>query len=249
MEWGCAQAGHGYIVGAGAGAADLLTVRAVRLIESADMILLPRAEGAEGSLARAIVEPYLVDQEVAEIVYPMRRDAEATRAVWDGAAGRMAEACGAGRAVVQVTLGDPLLYSTGAYLLEALLGRMPGERVHLVPGISAMQAAAARFHEPLTLQEDRLLLMPATDPGAVEDALGQCETLVLYKVAGRWAALREVLQRHGLLGRTRIVCAAEQGGRERVIPDAACVEDEMTGYMTTVIVHVGRRGWEWRSDA
>lgn len=246
-DWSRARGGHGYIVGVGAGAPDLLTVRAVRLIESADVIVLPRAEGAGQSLARSIIEPYLARQEVWEIVYPMRRDMDATQTVWGEAAARMAEACTAGRAVVQVTLGDPLLYSTGAYVLAALLGRMPGERVHVVPGISAMQAAAARFHAPLTVQEDRLLLMPATDMGAVEVALGHCETLVLYKVAGRWAALRAVLQRRGLLGRTRIVCAVEQGERERIIEDATCMPEEISGYMTTVIVQVGRR--EWETDA
>lgn len=225
----------------------MLTVRAVRLIESADTILLPRAEGAERSLARSIVEPYLQRQDVVEIVYPMRRDAEATRAVWMEAADRIAAVCEAGGAAVQVTLGDPLLYSTGAYLLAALLGRMHGDRVHVVPGISAMQAAGARFPEPLALQEDRLLLMPATDLRAVEDALGHCETLVLYKVADRWAGLRSLLGRKGLLASTRIAACVEQGGGERICTDASCMEGDLPGYMTTVIIHVGRR--EWGADA
>lgn len=225
----------------------MLTVRAVRLIGSADVILLPRAEGAARSLARSIVEPYLQRQEVTEIVYPMRRDAEATRAVWAEAAERMAAVCGAGRSAVQVTLGDPLLYSTGAYLLAALRSRMPGDRVHVVPGISAMQAAGSRFHEALALQEDRLLLMPATDLRAVEEALGHCETLVLYKVAGCWAGLRALLGRKGLLANTRIAAGVEQGDGERILPDAAGVEEDLPAYMTTVIIHVGRR--EWGADA
>jgi precorrin-2/cobalt-factor-2 C20-methyltransferase len=146
--------------------------------------------------------------------------------------------------VVQITIGDPLIYSTSAYLLEALRERMPAERILVVPGISAMQAAAARFGDPLTIQDDRLILMPAVRLEQVEAALQQCETLVLYKVGPRLKALTQLLAQQGLLERARLVCHVEQEGREVIINRLTNDLPEAMGYMSTVIVQLGRKGWE-----
>ncbi len=52
--------------------------------------------------------------------------------------------------MVQVTLGDPLIFATSSYLLQALADQMPADHLHVVPGISAFQTSASRFGEVLT---------------------------------------------------------------------------------------------------
>ncbi|MHB8766068.1 MAG: precorrin-2 C(20)-methyltransferase [Deferrisomatales bacterium] len=243
--------GHFYAVGVGPGAPDLLTLRAARLVATADVVIAPRSEKSDDSLALQVVRPHLrapgEGQEVVEHPYPMARDLDRTLQCWGEVADRVARDCGAGRSVVQITIGDPSIYSTSSYLLGLLEGRLAEGRVHVVPGISAFQAAAARFADPLTLQEDRLLLMPATDLAEVEKALAGdcCETLVLYKAGRSVADLRDLLRRRGLADRARAVFYVEQE-RETAVRNLDALDDaaaEAAGYMATVIVHLGRRNW------
>jgi precorrin-2/cobalt-factor-2 C20-methyltransferase len=244
------QAGHFYAVGVGPGSPDLLTLRAAGLIESADTIIVPRSELAGESLALVTIRDLIDDQEVIEHVYPMKRDAARTRACWALVAEEVAARVSAGLSVVQVTIGDPMIYSTSAYLLESLAELLPPQRIHVVPGISAFQAGAALLGEPLTLQEDRLCLMPATDMDAVEHALDGCETLVLYKVGPRLRQLGALLEERNLLDQARLACYVEQNGREAIFRDfREALSDENHGYMSTVIVRVGRRSWEQKPAA
>ena len=239
-----AQPGHFYAVGVGPGAPDLITLRAAQLVQTANVIIAPRAEKAETSLAldtvRALIRP---EQEVVDHQYIMRRDEAATLANWARIADLAIAHCRAGKSVAQITIGDPLIYSTTAYLMPPIQAALPPERVHVIPGISAFQAVAALFGEPLTLQQDRLTLMPATDMADVAQALDNCETLVLYKCAKMLKPLADLLERRGLAQAVRLVCYAEQDGRQAVYHDLRKAMTEDQGYMATAIIHTGRRKW------
>ncbi|MEM4248250.1 MAG: precorrin-2 C(20)-methyltransferase, partial [Candidatus Nanoarchaeia archaeon] len=153
-----------------------------------------------------------------------------------------------GKAVAQITIGDPMLYSTSAYLLPLVLERLPEDYVHIVPGISAFQAAASIFLQPLTIQNDRFMLMPATDLNDVERALAQCETLVLYKCANVIDQLVKLLKKHGLINRAKMVCYAEQPDRQVVYRSIADLSKDNFGYMATVLIYIGRRSWNHEKD-
>jgi precorrin-2/cobalt-factor-2 C20-methyltransferase len=239
------QPGHFYAVGVGPGSPDLITLRAAGFIESADTVIVPRSELAGESLALLTIRDLIDEQEVIEHIYPMKRDSAQTRACWAEVAVEVAARIGAGLSVVQVTIGDPMIYSTSSYLIESLVELLPADRIHVVPGISAFQATASLLGEPLTLQEDRLCIMPATDMEEVALALDRCETLVLYKVGPRLSRLGALLAARNLLDCARLACYVEQDGREAIFRDfreALC--DESHGYMSTVIVRLGRRSWE-----
>jgi len=237
------EPGHFYAVGVGPGAPDLLTLRAVRLIEGCDALVAPRSERSSESLARHIVRDHLRTQAVLEHVYPMTRDPERTRYSWAHVASWILQHLNQGHSVVQVTLGDPSIYSTIGYVMEALRTQVHPERLHVVPGISAFQAAAAAFGEDLALQEDRVLLMPATDLHAVAEALDHCERLVLYKVADRLDPLIDLLERRGLLDQARLAYAVEQD-RAELLPDLRQARGSRLGYLSVVLVRTGRRTWE-----
>lgn len=269
---GRARPGCFYAVGIGPGASDLLTLRAVRLIKTADVILAPRSETSQESLALKTISGLLKDQKVIEHSYPMTSNAGRTSRCWRAAAKMVARECRAGKAVVQVTVGDPLIYSTSVYLIEHLQKMLPAARIRFVSGITAFQAMAARLGEALTIQDDRLMLLPATDLPAVDRAFKQCETLVLYKVGHRLPQLISLLRRRRLLSKARLAGRVEQPGREIVLPNLMLgnfkavgrgvpgllrrskafgyegwtepsENNLLTGYMSTVIVHIGRRKW------
>lgn len=236
------QPGHFYAVGVGPGSPDLLTLRAARLIEDCDCLVAPKSNKSEQSLALGIVQAHVKDQEILEHVYPMVRDQEKTRASWASVADWAASRMKAGKSVVQITLGDPLIYSTSSYLLEALRERVEGETIHVVPGISAMQATACAFQEELTLQEDRLTLMPATDYKAVEQALDESECVVLYKVADNLDAIIELLERKNLLDRARLAFAVEQDRQELVV-DLRKAKGSKLGYMSVIMIRTAKKAW------
>lgn len=239
-----AQPGNFYAIGIGPGSSDLLTVRAVNIIESADIILSPQAEGANRSLALAAIEPYLNNQRVETINYQMKRDSQSTQERWDGVARQVLDYCAAGKSVAMITLGDPLIFATTSYLLQGLAEGMDKNRIQVIPGISAFQTTASRFHDALTLQEDRLMLMSATNLAAVETALSNCETLVLYKAGGVISELLALLTKHDLLGMARLVSCADQGEGELVVDDLRNFVPDSMSYMTTMIIHCGRRNWQ-----
>jgi precorrin-2/cobalt-factor-2 C20-methyltransferase len=237
------QPGHFYAVGAGPGGADLLTLRAVRVIEHSQVIICPKSAASRSSLALEIIQDLISNQEVIEHVYPMRRSEEEVRGSWMQAARLILRNCRLGKTVTQVTLGDPHIYSTCAYVLPMVEQELGRDRVHVIPGITALQASASRFIQPLATQEDRVTLMPGSDPALVAKALDHCETLVLYKVGKNLKELAVILRKHGLEDRVRVVFNVEMGDREKVYTDIHQAEQHEPGYLACVIVYAGRRRW------
>ena len=239
-----AEKGVFYAVGIGPGSADLLTVRAVNIISSADVVIAPRSELADKSLALECVKEYLNPgkQEIIEHVYPMTRDNTSTIKSWTEVAGLVEKKIKAGLSVAQITLGDPNIYSTSTYLLNCMEDKIDKRVVKVVPGISAFQACAAKFVDPICLQEDRVLIMPATDLAEVEKALDSCETMLLYKAGKNIEKVRELLREKGLLGKARTAFYVEQDG-EILWEDMTSDIEHEGKYMTVVIVHCGSREW------
>jgi len=244
MNNSSAQPGHFYALGIGPGASDLLTVRAMRIIESADIILSPQAESSNRSLALATIAPYVQNQQIETINYPMQRDAVSTHERWQRVARQVEDWCKNGQSVAMITIGDPLIFATTCYLLQGLEPYLSADKIHIVPGISAFQIAASRFHDALTLQEDRLMLMSATKLDAAEAALSQCETLVLYKAGGVIHALLALLDKYRLRPAARLLSALEQGTDELVVENLEHFTPGVMHYMTTMIIHCGRRNWQ-----
>ncbi len=125
-----------YIVGAGPGDPELLTVKAQRLIHQADVIVF----------ADSLVPP--------QLLLLARRDAEkigsADKTLEDLLALMIARVK-AGKSVVRLHSGDPCLYSATQEQMQALLEA--GVPFEVIPGISVFQAAAARFRVELTVPE------------------------------------------------------------------------------------------------
>lgn len=106
-----------YGIGVGPGDSKLLTVKAVEAIEQADMIITPKTEKKEGSVAFNIAKPYIPDTvEIFPMVFQMNTDMEAVNKQWEINRKLIQEKLDEGKNLVFLTLGDPMLYSTYMYI-------------------------------------------------------------------------------------------------------------------------------------
>jgi len=232
------------LVGVGPGDPELLTVAAVRAIAAAEVVAYPVArEGGEG-MAAAIAAPWITpQQERLPLLFPMTEDPAPRRLAWRAAADRLAATVASGRRVVLLCEGDVSLYATSSYVLLALRRWHPACPVRLVPGISAVAAAAAAGAWPLALQREGLLIRPTPDqPAAVafllERAAADGLVLALLKLGSRWSWVRPLLEERGLL--EQALFARRVGWPDQRVELAAAVESGEAPYFSLLLV---RRTW------
>ncbi|CAJ1587116.1 precorrin-4 C(11)-methyltransferase [[Mycobacterium] wendilense] len=222
-------------VGAGPGAADLLTLRAGRLLAEADVVLYPGT--------------YL-DPEVLETCSPEADLVDTQDLDLDDIVGRMVSAQRAGRRVVRLVSGDPSLYSA----VFEQTRRLDAEQVpwDVTPGVPAYAAAAARVgHEltvPLVTQsvvltrtQQRSTAMPEAESLAAFAATGA--TLVLHLAITRTReVMAEVVAAYGPDCPVVVVYRASQPEELVLRGTVADIADqvEAAGLRQAAVILVGR---------
>src|SRR6476646_3022181 len=134
-----------YCVGCGPGDPELLTVKAVNLIKSADIIFAPTAKEGKPSIALSVAQKY-IDKSTTTIslIFPMIKDRELLKDYWKRNAEEIARTVRSEKMVVYLTVGDPTLYSTWAYIHNELKKNYSDIKIEVIPGITSMFAFAAQ---------------------------------------------------------------------------------------------------------
>jgi precorrin-2 C20-methyltransferase / precorrin-3B C17-methyltransferase len=234
-------AGVLYGVGLGPGDPELVTVKAARLIGSADVVAYHSARHGR-SIARSIAAPYLRGDQVEEqLVYPVTTEGTAhpggyeaaIEEFYEQAAARLTAHLAEGRDVVLLAEGDPLFYSSYMHMHKRIAGRF---RTEIVPGITSVSAASAALAVPLVEGDDVLTVLPGT-LGREELArkLSGPGAAAIMKISRSYADVREALKESGRLPQAYYVERAS-GGAAQVIEPAGEVEPTAVPYMSIVIV-------------
>lgn len=180
-------------VGVGPGDPQLLTLQAVNVLQSVDLVAIPKSKMERESVAWDIAKVHCPPSvRLIKLEMPMTADQQILAKAWqDGAETLLAE-LKQGKSVAFITLGDPSLYSTYSYLLNNLQKKLPTECITTVPGITAMAAAAAKINLPLATGDEPLLILPSTDD--VGEYL-DFPNLVLMKVSRRLPEILTLLEK------------------------------------------------------
>ncbi|MHB8182451.1 MAG: precorrin-2 C(20)-methyltransferase [Candidatus Desulforudaceae bacterium] len=224
-------------IGLGPGDPELVTLKARRLIEEADCVVVPKSSIAGESLALEIARPFVGDKPVLEFEFPMRRDEKELVPYWVVAAKEIAAGGGRGERVVFLTLGDCLTYSTYCYVLKELGKLLPETQIRSVPGVTSFAAAAAATNFPLGEKDERIAVVPVPrgDLAPVRRALEEYDTVVLMKVAKQLAAVVRLLQEMGLDRDAVFASHVSQDG-EFITWDLESLLDNERGYLSVILV-------------
>lgn len=228
-----------YLVGAGPGDPDLMTFRALRILQKADIIFYDRLiPKAVLDLARRDAERFYVGKERSHHCVPQSQ----INAL-------LIEHARAGRTVVRLKGGDPFIFGRGGE--EALALAEAGVDFQVVPGITAASGCAAYAGIPLThrdLARGVRFLTGHTRDGRVDlDLIGRPhpqETLVFYMALSQLEVICRALVERGLPGDWP-AAAIEQGttARQRVVEatlDTLPAGVQAAGLRSPALLIVGR---------
>lgn len=156
-------------VGLGPGDKELLTLKAVRILRSADAVFVP------GRMARELVNDYC---EPVVLEFPMVNNEEMIREALERNAEIIAPAAMEGTAVLGI-LGDPNFYSTFSRQTDILRSMYPEIEVRVEPGISSITAFASRLQVPVNSgftvtdgsDEECLVMLKVRSPRKIMDRL------------------------------------------------------------------------------
>ncbi len=208
--------GKVYIVGAGPGAADLITLKGLRTLHRADVVFYD-----------ALVNPELLSEarEGASLVFVGKRCGTHALAQQEINRRIIQEAL-AGRTVVRLKGGDPLVFGRGGE--EALACREAGIPFELVPGISSALGAASYSGIPLTHRRVAASVAFATAHADGPDSASERRLIELARAADTLVIF---------MGGSRLQSIADSlisGGIARTLP-AAAVSQATLGCQRTVL--------------
>ena len=189
--------GKVYLVGAGPGDPELLTVKAVRILRSADMVL----------------HDALVDESILAMVRPhallvdVGKRAGEKRMTQDKINQMLVKFAESAATVVRLKGGDPLIFGRAAEEMNALRGA--GIEFEIVPGITAAVAASAQAQIPLTDREGSagiVFLTAQQAPGKGQTNIARFAsadtTLAIYMPGGRYGEIAAEVIAAGLSPQT-----------------------------------------------
>jgi uroporphyrin-III C-methyltransferase len=177
-----------HLVGAGPGDPDLLTVRALRLLESADLVLADRL------IPSPILDLVLGELRVADKSPGKSESSQAQLHRW------MIEGAEQGRQVVRLKIGDPFLFGRGGEEVEEMAQH--GIDVEVVPGITSALSAPLGAGIPVTMrgEADRITVFTAAGQGGslpLPPAWHPSTTFIALMGMGALPSLAKTLVRRG----------------------------------------------------
>lgn len=222
------QKGIIYGVSVGPGDPELLTLKAVRILQKVDIIAVPDS-GNGNTTALEIVSQWVEQDKLRYFHTPMIRDREKLQENYHDISEQLSKLLDEGKHVAFITLGDATIYSTYSYIHERLTAC--GYDARFIPGVPSFCAAAAALGTALCEGGEMLHVIPVSHESAQKD-LALPGTKVFMKAGRHLAQLQETLAKSS----EQHVAMVERCGMsdEKIVPDITDFEGKAS-YFTVVI--------------
>ena len=219
-------------VGVGPGDSELMTLKAVRLIEQCDLVVVPDSKKRYVALeiAKGAV-PSLLEKEILKVHMPMTKDKKRMEEAHLEAAKVIGDELDKGKNLVFLTLGDPTVYSTYFYVHKAV--EAAGYNCEIVPGITSFCAAAAKMGVSLSEGKEGIYIMPGTYEN-VPKGLKVPGTKVIMKSGKSIGEIKNYLEKNEGMYSTYMIenCSMDD---EKIYRNAGEIPED-AGYFSLLIV-------------
>lgn len=199
-----------YGISAGPGDPELISLKGLNKLQSAPIVAFPAGVRESMGVAQRIITPWLRShQTLLPLAFPMVQDLCQLTTAWHEAAQETLAYLRQGQDVAFVSEGDVSFYSTYTYLAQTIQQQCPEIQTFAIPGVCSPLAAVASLGIPLTIQRDRLAILPALYRlEDLEAALSWADVLVLMKVGSVYRQVWDYLKSFGLLAQSALVIQA-----------------------------------------
>lgn len=223
-----------YGVGVGPGDPELMTLKAVRVIEEADLIVLP-AKNRENCYAYRIAKetvPEIAGKMILCKEFPMIKDRKRLYEVMDGIYEELAVYLLKGQNVALLTIGDPSVYST--YMAIHRRAAADGFGTEMISGVTSFCAVAARLGIPLGEGGEQIHILPGTYD--IEQTRHMPGTRIYMKSGSKLSELKKFLAEESKEHALTIYSVSNCGLENEQVSVGLEQMDTDSGYLTVVIV-------------
>lgn len=215
-----------YFVGVGPGDPELITMKAVRILQEADAIAIP--DSGKNSIVWKIAGKWMEGKPICRLSMPMKGKRENWEEVHREAAEILLEWLQKYEVIAYPVLGDPGIYASSSYLMKRIAPHHPCK---VIPGIPSMCAAAAELGISLCEQGESLCIIDSYEK---QPLLLHTNTVVM-KAGKRLTELRNLTSEYSIYAAKNVGMPDSWTGELNTYP-----EDTVSYFMTAIIKPQGK---------
>lgn len=227
-----------YGVSVGTGDPELITVKGLRILQNTKIIAFPAGINQKKGVAETIIEQYLQPhQQKLSLSFPYTLSQEILSQAWHDVSMEVWQYLHNGEDVAFACEGDISFYSTFTYLALTLQKIHPTIKIVRISGVSSPMAAASALGLPLTMQEEKLAILPALySIQELENTLDWADVVVLMKVASVYEQVWHILAKRHLFDCAYLVEKATNN-EEKIYTDLENYPQLKLSYFSILIIH------------
>lgn len=226
-----------YGVSVGTGDPELITVKGLKVLQNSPVVAFPEGIKQQSGVAEKIIQQYLQPKQLRlSLSFPYTLSQVDLSQAWHSVSVKVWQYLEQGLDVAFACEGDISFYSTFSYLALSLQKLHPQVKIDRIPGVSSPMVSASALSLPLTMQEEKLVVLPALYTiEQLEEALDWAEIVVLMKVASVYEQVWQILKQRNLFSCSYLIEKASTT-EEKIYPELENHPQLSLSYFSLLII-------------